>query len=265
MDHSIEINDDKYFVRVEGSGPCLVLVHGYPLDHRMWNACFDPLAKHFTVVAPDLRGFGKSGGLLPITPMEKFADDIQAILEKLEIARPIHFCGLSMGGYIGWQFWKRHSGLLDKLILVDTRAAADDELHVRARRQNAEIVLSKGTVDIPNAMIPKLLSSATRENEPGIVAELEQIILSQDRRGVAAAQRGMAQREDAQDWLPEVNHPALVICGSEDTISPPSEMRAFAEKMPNAKFFEIPGSAHLPPMESAQPFCEQLTRFLQSS
>lgn len=265
MDHTLTIGDVSTFVRVEGEGSPILLAHGYPLDHHLWDQILPRLAEKHLVVAPDLRGFGRSDGFQKMAPMECFADDLAVLLDALDITEQVTFCGLSMGGYIAWQMWRRHRDRLARLILMDTKAAADDETHARARRQNADHVLNHGLAEVPEAMLPKLLAVTTRENNPEIVAQMQAMILRQDPRGVAAAQRGMAQRPDVTAWLPEITLPTLVICGEADQISPPEEMRGIAAQIPGAQFVKIPQAGHLPPIENPTAVCDAILPFCQDT
>ena len=103
----------------------LLLVHGFPLDHTMWAAQIEAISSRCRVIAPDLRGFGRSPPAGERTTMEQFADDLAGLLDAIGISEPVVYCGLSMGGYIGWQFWRKHANRLRGLILCDTRATAD--------------------------------------------------------------------------------------------------------------------------------------------
>ena len=113
---------DLYHVD-RGAGRVVLLVHGFPLDHSMWNAQIESLAPHYRVIAPDLPGFGRSpAGSDEAAGMEQFAADLAALLDRLAIDEPVVICGLSMGGYIALQFWKQYAARLRGLILCDTRA-----------------------------------------------------------------------------------------------------------------------------------------------
>ena len=90
-----------------GRGMPVLLVHGFPLDHSMWDAQIEILGESFRVLAPDLRGFGQSGVTEGSVAMEQHADDLAALLDCLGIDQPIVICGLSMGGYIAFEFWRR--------------------------------------------------------------------------------------------------------------------------------------------------------------
>src|SRR5262245_49111398 len=100
---SIQLN-----VVERGKGQPFLLAHGYPLDHSMWQGQIDGLSDKFRVIAPDLRGFGSSDTTSGTVTMEQMADDLAVLLTALAVNEPIVFCGLSMGGYVGWQFALRH-------------------------------------------------------------------------------------------------------------------------------------------------------------
>src|SRR5438477_10780764 len=121
----LEVQNVRFNVIDRGRGTPLVLVHGYPLDHSMWQGQIEGLSDMCRVIAPDLRGFGKSSVTPGVVTMEQMADDVAALLDELSITERIIFCGLSMGGYVAWQFAFRHRPRLAKLILCDTRAVAD--------------------------------------------------------------------------------------------------------------------------------------------
>lgn len=263
MDRTITVGDAAFYVRIEGQGSPLLLIHGYPLDHTMWDLMIPMLSARHTVIAPDLRGFGQSTGQRDEVSMQLFADDLAEMLAQLHPGEPVNACGLSMGGYILWQLWRRHSDRLSRLILMDTRAAADHEVQARARRENAAIVRREHLASIPKAMIPKLLSETTRRSLPHLAEVLQETILRQNPNAVAAAQIAMSYRVDVQSWLAEINKPTLVVCGEHDSISPPEEMRQFAEQIRGARFAEIPGAGHLPPLESPQMTCEAILRFTE--
>src|SRR6266481_5980829 len=100
----VQVNDVGLNVIDRGRGVPLVLVHGYPLDHSMWQGQIDGLSGICRVIAPDLRGFGASDVTPGTATMGQMADDVAGILDALHIKEPIVCCGLSMGGYVAWQF-----------------------------------------------------------------------------------------------------------------------------------------------------------------
>jgi 3-oxoadipate enol-lactonase len=232
-----------------GVGATLLLVHGFPLNHAMWNAQIDELSRHGRVIAPDLRGFGQSGvSEAPVT-MEQFADDLAALLDALRVNEPIVLGGLSMGGYIAFQFWRKYAARLRGLVLCDTRAAADTPEAAAARRDMADRVLREGPAPLVDSMIPRLFSPATLREQPELVDALRCVMMAADRRGIAAAARGMAERPDATPLLDQIACPTLVLVGEHDALSPPAEMGAIARAIPRARLVQVAGAGHVSPVE----------------
>jgi len=99
-------------------------VHGYPLNKSMWDAQVADLSKDFRVIVPDLRGHGESDAPVGPYSMDLFADDLRALLDRTYVAK-VDFCGLSMGGYLAFAFYRKYPDRVRKLILADTRPAAD--------------------------------------------------------------------------------------------------------------------------------------------
>ena len=233
----------------QGKGVPLVLVHGYPLDHSMWQGQLDGLSADCRLIAPDLRGFGASDVTPGTATMAQMADDIAALLDALGVREPIVFCGLSMGGYVAWQFAIRHAHRLAKLILCDTRVVADSKEAAEGRHKTAEKVLGAGSGIAAEGILPKLFAPATYEQQPQIVEATRQVILRTNPAGIAAALRGMAEREDFTSRLAHIGVPTLVLCGEHDKISPPDEMNSFAKQIPHAQFVQIAGAGHMAPLE----------------
>lgn len=258
----VSLNGATLHYEAAGTGPTLLLVHGFPLDHTMWAQQLDGLSDICRVIAPDLRGFGQSTGGADVLTMETLADDLAAFLDRLDIREPVAFCGLSMGGYIAWQFMRRHAERVWRLILCDTRAVADSEEAARGRRQTAQRVLAEGSQVVADSMEPRLFCEQTRRDNGALVAAARQVMLAARPATVAAALRGMAERPDVSGDLPQIDKPTLVICGQHDVISTVDEMRGLATAMPHARFVVVPDAGHMPPLEQPARFNAALREFL---
>jgi pimeloyl-ACP methyl ester carboxylesterase len=247
---SIEVGRSEMCYIERGEGIPLLLVHGFPLDHSMWTAQIDRFCTRCRVIAPDLPGFGRSPAIGDKVGMAQFADELTELLDVLEIAEPVVFCGLSMGGYIAFQFWRRHRSRLRGLVLCDSRATADSPEAAQARLAAADRVLREGPAALAESMLPKLFCEATRQQRPELAEAMQSVILACNRRGVAAAARGMAERPEMTGELPQIDCPTLVIAGENDVISPPDEMRRLAQAMPRASFVDVRGAGHMAPLEN---------------
>ena len=265
MLRTIEVTGVRYRVVDQGIGPAILFVHGFPLDHTMWSAQIVEFSKTHRVIAPDLRGFGGTDGALYSVSMEQFADDLADLLQALQVDKPVTFCGLSMGGYIGWQFAMRHREWLSRLILCDTRAAADSPEAAANRLKMADIVIKEGAEPIAWAMMPKLFAACTNLQQPAIPESVRQVVLATAPTAIAAAHRGMAVRLDMTSQLPKMDIPTLVVVGEHDVISPPDEMKAIAATLPNARFVQIPDAGHMAPMENPAAVNSAICKFLSES
>jgi 3-oxoadipate enol-lactonase len=245
-----------------GEGTPVLLIHGFPLDHTMWDAQIDALAGRHRVIAPDLRGFGSSEVTPGKVTMEQFVDDLSALLDARGIAGPAVICGLSMGGYVAWQFWGKYTKRVAALILCDTRAAADTPEAAAGRLQTADCVLREGPRLLADAMLPKLLAPSTLAERPELAQDLRRVIERTDPRGIAAALRGMAERPDVTGRLAEIACPALLIVGREDAITAPQEMGTIARAVPGARLVEVAGAGHMSPVERPQEVSAAMLEFL---
>lgn len=247
-----------------GRGPVMLFVHGFPLDHSMWHWQIQDFAKDFRVLVPDLRGFGRSDATDGSISMEQFADDLVGLLDSLEIKDPVVFCGLSMGGYVGWQFVRKYRNRVRALVACDTRAIADTAEAAAGRMKTIEQVQAKGAVVVADAMLPKLFGPTSFKIRPEPIESTRQVIENTSVEGIAAALRGMASRPDVTAMLPKIACPTLVICGEEDVISPPEEMRGIADAIRKAQFVLIPEAGHMAPLECPELVNDAIREFLAS-
>ncbi|MCO6454031.1 MAG: alpha/beta fold hydrolase [Pirellulaceae bacterium] len=258
-----QLREVALHVVTSGSGPALLLVHGFPLDHGMWRGQFEELADSYRLIAPDLRGFGRSQpGSEPAATMDRMADDLAELLDALRVTEPVTLCGLSMGGYVALAFWRRHGERLGRLILCDTRAAADTPETAAGRLATAAAILDRGTDELAESMLERLFAERTWRESPALVESIRQVMRRTPARSVAAALRGMAQRVDMTEALPRIHVPALVICGEYDAISPPEEMRGLAAALPRAEYVQIAGAGHMAPLEEPAAVNRAIRRFL---
>jgi pimeloyl-ACP methyl ester carboxylesterase len=232
--------------------PTIVFVHGFPLDHSMWNGQ-EPLQAVANLLMPDLIGFGQSDEIDGEVSMRQMADEIADLIDLLDIPQVI-YCGLSMGGYIGWEFYKNHGNRLSGLICCNTRSAADDIKTARGRRVAASQVMKTGATPVAMAMRSKLFAASTLKDKPALVQSVVETICRTKPETIAAAQLAMSRRTSFDSTINGIGVPALVIAGSDDEITPSSEMQAMAERMPDSQFHQIANSGHLSPLEQPMAF-----------
>ncbi len=257
------VNGIQLAVEEHGTGLPVLFLHAFPLDHRMWRHSIDILGDDFHLITPDLRGFGKSDVTQGEVTMHQMADDIHSLLAAMQIDQPIALCGLSMGGYVAMEFLRQYSDRLAALILCDTRTGADPPEKAESRRSLAAKLPSEGSREMVENMLPNLLREDSLQNHTEMVTATRDMMLEQDPHGVAAASRGMASRQDTTELLATIECPTLIVCGEDDAITPPEEMRQLAERIPTSTFELIPMAAHLTPLESPIELNRALLKFLK--
>jgi len=246
-------------VHVAGVGPLAVLVHGYPLDHRMWlDALHGPLAAKRTLAAIDLRGHGASPGSGDaVHSMALLANDVAAVIRSLGDG-PADVAGLSMGGYVAFALWEQAPRLVRSLVLANTRAVADSD-EARAGRDAAiATAVGLGRRALASAMLEKMLPAAADALHRARVFTMAESLPVES---IVADLRGMKDRPDRQAMLPHIAVPALVVTGELDPIATPAESAAMAKAIPGASLAVLPGCAHLAPMEQPDAFAKAVGAF----
>ncbi len=239
----------------------IIFVHGFPYDHTMWDSQFEFFKKKFRVISYDIRGLGKSETGDGQYTMESYVDDLFKIIEELNLDKPI-LCGLSMGGYISFRAIERQQNLFGGLILCDTKPQADDDAGKLKRAAGIKLINGDGVIKFVDGFVPNTFAEESKS------LEIYRITLDKCRMqnpiGVKGALIAMLSRTDTSEAIKNFNLPVLSICGEKDALTPPDVMREFTNKIPNAKFAEIPKAGHMTPLEAPDLFNKILGEFLDN-
>lgn len=226
-----------------GEGFPLVLLHGFPLDHTIWQLVLPALQGKARLILPDLRGHGRSPAPEGVYPMRQMAEDVAALLDSLNIER-VALVGHSMGGYISLAFAEAYPERLAGLALVASHSAADAPERRQGRYNTAEEVRLHGLEGMAEGMSQKL----TRH--PGLAAELRERILKADPTGVIGALKGMAERPEMGWLLSTIAVPVMIIAGGQDSLLTPAQVAADEARLKRGKTVWIPEAGHMPMMEA---------------
>jgi pimeloyl-ACP methyl ester carboxylesterase len=246
-----------------GYGTPLVLIHGYPLDHTIWNPVVPLLEPGFDLILPDLRGFGQSGAVGTSRPgseqaqyrLTDMAADLAALLDFLKIKKAV-IAGHSMGGYVALAFARAYKGRLLGLGLVASQALADAPEKKAGRYQEAENILAHGVGNVAEDMSIKLTAN------PVLQTRLKELIQQQSPEGLAGALRAMAERLDSMPLLQEFDIPVVLVHGLADKLIPVERARAIRGAVKKGYLVEIEGVGHMPMMEAPQITAEALNTLL---
>jgi pimeloyl-ACP methyl ester carboxylesterase len=248
--------DDK------GSGPAVVLIHGFPLSRQMWQPQVGALQQAgYRVITPDLPGFGASAALTGPASMSGYADEVIALLDHLRVEIAV-VGGMSMGGYVLLDLVERYPQRLAAALYLLTRAAADDTAGKARRSELAETVRRGRLESVPEAFEQLLFAPATLRRRPELIDAVRSWMAEASAEGVVGALLAMRDRKDYVDLLPSFHVPALVVGAAEDLAIPPAHAELLAAKLPAAELHIIPEAGHMANLEQPGAFNRILLDFL---
>ena len=234
----------KLFYEETGHGLPVILLHGYPFDHTIWNPLVPLLKAEVRLILPDLRGLGRSPVPDGVFSMQDMAGDVKEIMDHLQIEQAI-LAGHSMGGYVALSFAQDFPDRLAGLALVASHCFADDENQAKARLATASRVEQTGKIDfIVESMLPNLA------DVPAIKADLKRLMMNANPKGVIGILRGIAQRNSTCDLLQNLEKPAVIIAGGKDKLISPERANVMAARMKNPWLEIISDTGHMPMMEA---------------
>jgi pimeloyl-ACP methyl ester carboxylesterase len=237
----------------------LLLLHAWPVDARMWAPQLAALPDGLAVAAPDLPGFGGSEPVGDVLTMGAAAERALVALGERGIDRAV-VCGLSMGGYVAFELWRRARDRVIGFVLANTRAVADPPEAAAARRALAERLRSEGNVlaDEPPALLSDRAPEDLRARVRGWIAE-------QPPEAIAAASLGMAERPDSTPDLATIDVPTLVLTSTDDRLIAPEISAEMAGLIPQGRLETIEGAGHLSNLEAPKAFDAALLEHLAAS
>jgi 3-oxoadipate enol-lactonase len=260
-----EINETTIYYEMKGEGNPLVLVHGHPLDSRMWDEQFEEFSKSFLTIRFDLAGYGKSGVHNQDFSLLK---DMKSLLEFLQIDRAI-LIGLSVGGMLCMDFTLAYPEMVDKLVLVSTGLSGWGEVSSERKKFNEELNVYNQSGDIENSIQlmantwvagPFRLSDKVNQDIKIRFYDMVKTCFSKERgkgKMILPATRTI-------DVVENINVPTLIV-------SPELDFPEFIEiakflngKIKNSQLINIQGTAHMINMEKPTEFNNQVSCFLSN-
>lgn len=247
-----------------GDGPPVVLLHPFPVHHEFWLPVAKTLSARYRVIMPDLRGHGESEvGEGPAT-MAKHAADLARVMDDAQVGRaPV--IGVSIGGYLLFEFWRSYRGRVAALGLCNTKAPADNAEARAGRLQAAKDVLERGTEPFFESMIPRVLAQTTRDTRPDLVEGALRMMRQMSPQDVAQVQRGMAERPDSAETMATIDVPTLLITGDEDTTTGVKEGELMKQHIAGSQLRVIPKAGHYAAWEQPEQAARLLRQFLDAT
>jgi pimeloyl-ACP methyl ester carboxylesterase len=245
-----------------GEGPSLVLLHGALSNARIWRQQIAELSDEFTVVAWDAPGAGRSSDPAEPFGMVEWADVLAAFVDAGGLGRA-HFVGLSFGGTLALELYRRHPDVAASLILADTYAGWKGSLSAAECAQRLAMALRASALpprELVSQWLPQLLSGTASAE---LAQELASIMSEFHPVGARLMAHAMAEA-DLRDVLPRIQVPTLLLWGEQDERSPLSIAEHLRGAIPGAKLALIPGAGHDSNVEQPARFSAEVREFCRS-
>ncbi len=248
--------------RLDGTGPAIVLLHGWALDLDYWNAAVESLAAHFTLLRFDRRGFGLSQGR---PDAQRDLADLAALLKNCGLTRVL-LIGMSQGARVALHFAHTHPALVHALVLDGAPGLdAEPELPLATFRRTLE---RDGLPALQAAIRTHPLMQLQREDTAGgrqldaMLARYRGLDLQQQQASQASTPAAAAAPgRDAASPLHGIDVPALVLNGEHDTAERRQAAATLAATLPGASHVQLPGAGHLALLDDAGAYVRTILGF----
>ena len=235
-------------------------MHAFPLNATLWRPQTERAPTGWRLMTPELPGFGASR--LPVArTMEEMAKEVLNVLDRQGVERAV-IGGLSMGGYVTLMLYRLAPARFSAMVLADTRATADTEQQKEGRRKMISAVREKGPPAVADDMLPKLLGATTQRDRPELAGQVRDMIEANSSEAIAGALQAMMVRPDSRPLLEKIAVPTLVLCGDEDTLTPPSDSEALHAGIAGSRLVMLPQAGHLSNLEAPGAFANALNAFI---
>lgn len=263
---TVNINGIELNYEVEGQGTPIILVHGHPFNHTMWLPQIAAFSKDYQVIAPDLRGYGKSTlHDAANTKFEDYATDVLKLADHLGVDR-FHLGGLSMGGQIIMEIYRQAPRRVKSLLLADTFAGLDTMEAKQARNESASQMENEGMDKYANESIYKMIKSDHVETMPDVAAHVLSMMKATSPKAAATAMRARSGRIDyLNEVLPNIKVPTLILVGRQDEFTPVAKAEEMQQKLQNCELVIIEDAGHMPNLEHPNEFNQMVLDFLKNN
>ncbi len=250
----IEVNGTRIYYTDSGTGEeTIVFSHGLLFSTEMWEAQIAHFSPRYRCIAYDHRGQGQSDSPATGYDMDNLAEDAAALIRALGVA-PVHFAGLSMGGFVAQRLAVRHPELLKSAIILDSSAMAEPRENLPGYKQLNFIMRWFGGKPVAGKLMP-IMFGQTFLNDPARAAERKrwQGFLGRipNRKGMSRAVKGVLERPDFTPELGKIDLPVLIAVGEEDVATVPEKSEHLHAAIAGSKLVKMPGAGHVSTIDAA--------------
>jgi 3-oxoadipate enol-lactonase len=260
----LRVHGAQLYYEEHGAGDdTIVFSHGLLWSGEMFREQVAVLKSRYRVITFDHRGQGRSEKTLERLDMDSLAEDAAELIGQLSPGKPVHFAGLSMGGFVGMRLAARHPGLLKSCILLETSADPEPAENKPKYRQltwvvrllGARLVVSKVMrIMFGRSFLEDPAKAELRREWQGRLAGLE--------RTIHRAVTGVINRSGIYEELKNIRCPTLVIVGEEDVATVPAKAERIHQAIAGSELVRIPRAGHTSTVENPEAVNRALLDFL---
>ena len=259
----VKVNNVELFYNEFGNGKeALLFSHAFLVNNTMFQGQIDKLKNKFRCISYDQRGHGKSEVTQNGYELDNLVADAICLIEELNLA-PIHFIGMSTGGFVGMRIAIRRPELIKSLILLGTSAEEEPKKTFIKNNMLLRVVKYLGWFPVINQVMPIMfhktfLKDNSRQWE---VKKWKNFVTNLNIKATFLFGKAIFGRDCILDKLSEINIPTAIIVGEKDVVTPPEYSRRMAERIPNALYFSIPDAGHFAAIEKPEEISNSMEEF----
>lgn len=239
----------------------IIFLHGFPFDKTMWRAQLDYFKPSYRMIACDVRGFGQSKDEESPLSIDLFGNDLITFMNGLQVDKAV-VCGLSMGGYIALNAYEKFPARFEALVLCDTQCIADT-IDLKVKRYNTiSEIEAGGARSFNEKFIKKVFHEESLTDKKELVAQVESVVFANSDRIISEGLAALAERAETCTSLGEVVVPTLILCGSDDEVTPLAQSEAMHEAIQGSVLQVIQRAGHVSNLEQPDQFNKHLSDFL---
>ncbi len=253
----------RIYYSVQGEGPAMLLIHGYPLNGGLFRDNVSELAANHQVVVPDLRGFGQSEAPSEEASIEIYAQDMLAVMDELGLETAI-IAGMSMGGMTAFEMYRQAPERFAGLVLIDTAHTAPMPGEAGLWTGTAQQAQEMGVESLVNSLMPDMLTGDTRTEDTELVSYLSGLMTQASLNGAVGGANALAARPDSTETLAAITVPTLIIVGEEDSLTPIEIAQRMNQGIAGSTLSVIEDASHAAVIEEAENVNEAVLEWTQT-
>lgn len=270
---NLAVNGTELFYQIfdetsdEDTSPeTIVFSHGYLMDHSMFRGQIDVLKKQYRCIAFEHRGHAQSAIATDGYSMDNLVTDaieLIAALDKQLSLGPVHFVGMSTGGFVGMRIALRRPELLKSMVLMSTSAEQEPEKALKKNNVLLKVVKYLGIWAVIGQVINIMFykSFLKDKSQKATTDYWRKAVASRDKKAMVAFGKAIFSRDNVLPKLADVKLPTAVIVGEEDVLTQPIHSVRMAQTIPGAKLYKIKDAGHSAAIEKAEEVTAAMVEF----